>query len=425
MAGLYRESEADGGGWRVTWWNAAGKRQSVRLGSMKQRAAETVRANIEALIGAKGAGTLDADTREWLEAIDDRLHAKLVRVGLTEPRDPTLDALVKNFLESIEVKTGTRVNYEQVTDSLIAAWGGSRKISTIGPLDAEKWVKSMRDAGLAEATRSKRIKVARQVFRAGVRWRMLAVNPFDGIRAGSQTNRDRQHFVSLDDYEKLLAACPDAEWRVLIALSRIGGLRCPSEHLALRWSDVDWHAGCITVRAAKTARDERGGVRVLPLFPELRTVLMESFEQAEPGSEYVITRYRAANTNLRTRFTRIIELAKLKPWPRRFHALRASRQTELSERFSMRAVCDWLGNSPNVAHAHYAMTLDAHRERAITEPTRPVPNPVPHHTESVRTTPTGEPSSPENEPETDTLALCGPVRNEPITPAGIEPAPQP
>jgi integrase len=46
-------------------------------------------------------------------------------------------------------------------------------------------------------------------------------------------------FVTREEAHAVMDACPDAEWRLLFALSRFGGLRCPSEHIALRWADVD------------------------------------------------------------------------------------------------------------------------------------------------------------------------------------------
>ncbi len=66
------------------------------------------------------------------------------------------------------------------------------------------------------------------------------------------------------------------------------------------------------------------------MFPELRTALMVAFEQAPEGAVHVIARYRNKNSNLRTQFTRILDRAGLKPWPKLFHNLRATRQTELS-----------------------------------------------------------------------------------------------
>ena len=44
--------------------------------------------------------------------------------------------------------------------------------------------------------------------------------------------------------------------------------------------------------------------------------------------------------------------------------MRATRQTELENEFPTHVVCDWLGNSPRVAHKHYLKTMEAHFERA-------------------------------------------------------------
>jgi len=49
---------------------------------------------------------------------------------------------------------------------------------------------------------------------------------------GVRANKSREHFVTREVAEKVLAACPDPEWKRCVALSRYGGLRCPSEHLA-------------------------------------------------------------------------------------------------------------------------------------------------------------------------------------------------
>ncbi|GAB4138857.1 MAG: hypothetical protein Tsb009_07360 [Planctomycetaceae bacterium] len=80
----------------------------------------------------------------------------------------------------------------------------------------------------------------------------------------------------------------------------------------------------------------------MPIFPELRPYIEAAFDEAEnrlaelaqyggtPSAEPVITRYRKKNANLRTQLLKIIKRAGLKPWPKLFHNLRLSRQTELS-----------------------------------------------------------------------------------------------
>jgi len=59
-----------------------------------------------------------------------------------------------------------------------------------------------------------------------------------------------------DVIEKLLEACPDTEWRLIIALARCGGLRIPSEALALTWAGIDWAHGRFRVRSPKTEHHE-------------------------------------------------------------------------------------------------------------------------------------------------------------------------
>ena len=67
----------------------------------------------------------------------------------------------------------------------------------------------------------------------------------------------------------------------------------------------------------------------------------------------------------RLQFERIIRWAGLKPWPRLFHNLRASRETELAERFPIHMVTAWLGNTPDIARKHYLQTTDEHFQRAL------------------------------------------------------------
>lgn len=90
---------------------------------------------------------------------------------------------------------------------------------------------------------------------------------------------------------------------------------------------------------------------MIPIFPELRKPLNEVWELAGEKQEFVITRYRDANQNLRTTFLKIIKRAGLEPWPRLFHNLRATRETELAEPFPMHVVCEWIGNSTDRSSA--------------------------------------------------------------------------
>ena len=204
----------------------------------------------------------------------------------------------------------------------------------------------------AVSTANKFVKRARQVFKSAVREKLCESNPFLGVKGGSEVNDERKQFIERGLIDKAIAHAPDIEWAVIIALSRYGGLRTPSEMLRLRWGDIDWESGTFRVTSPKTKKQGKP-FRIVPIFPELQKPLSDAFELAPEGTEFVIRRYRDTNANLRTQFQRILTKAGVAPWPRLFQNLRASRETELANEFPIHVVTEWLGNKPRVAAKHY------------------------------------------------------------------------
>jgi integrase len=345
---------------------ADGKRKTIRLGKVNQHLADKIKVKVEVLAASvRAALPVDNETAAWLAKIDDDLAGKLAAVGLFAGRlaCPTLgDFLDAYRADRGDVGDGTRTNYGIIGSRLFAFFGQGRRLSEVNPGDADRFADHLR-AEYAQATAAKTIKMARQIFRRAVRLGLVAANPFDGLKAGTEQNRGRNFFVTAEAARKVLDACPDREWRLLVALARYGGLRTPSETLALTWPDVLWDQDRFRVTSPKTKRQGKGE-RLVPLFPELRAVLADAFEAAPDGALHVVTRYRDTSANLRTQLMRIIRRAGLVPWPRLFQNLRASRETELAERFPLRVVTDWLGNSPRVAHDHYLSTTEEHFRRA-------------------------------------------------------------
>ena len=105
-------------------------------------------------------------------------------------------------------------------------------------------------------------------------------------------------------------------------------------------------------------------MRFYPLFDELRTVLeMTHLDRGE--SQYVVSRFRGSEKNLRTQLIRIFEDAGLKAWPKPFVNLQATRRTELQERFPDHVVNAWLGHSSRIAEKHYLQVTPEHWAKAI------------------------------------------------------------
>ena len=358
-----------GGRRRVLFVDPSGDRKAIRLGKVPQRAAEAVRFRVEQLRAAKLTGhALEADTAGWIADLELKMADKLARVGLMPKREAKAAATLGEFVESYiarraDVSPHTLRIWRQTARRLSEHFGVKKPLGEITRGDATDWRLSLVASELADASVRKHCGFAKHFFAQAVDHELIPVNPFAKLVSAPVGNAARQYFVTRDETARILAAAPDAEWRLIIALSRFGGLRCPSEHLALTWADVDWESNRMTVHSSKTARHAGHESRVVPLFQELRPYLEAVFDAAEPGTESVITRYRA-DSNLRSQMKRIIKRAGLTPWPRITHNLRASRATELAADYPSHVAAAWLGHSTLVAQKHYWTVTDADYERA-------------------------------------------------------------
>jgi integrase len=355
-----------------------GIRKAIYLGRMPKRQADQVKMHVEKLVSAAISRCAVADeTSKWVSSLDDVLRNKLARVGLISSRESTtIEAFISSYIDGRhDAKTGTKVNWRKVKRQLLEYIDGSRSLASISKSEAKDFRQHLIAEGYAENTIRKVCSVVRQFFTDAVERELIVENPFNqrSIPTSTGGNPDRQAYISVETAESVLNACPDSQWRLLFALSRYAGLRCPSEHLALRWSDVNWERNRMTVRSCKTEHHEGKSQRVVPIFARLRPFLEAAFDEAEPGTEYVITRYRDTNTNLRTQLLRIINRAGVKAWPRLFNNLRASCETDLAKCHPIKAVCDWIGHSVKVAHQHYLQTTESDFELAV----KPLPESMP------------------------------------------------
>ncbi len=395
MASIAREKN---GNRRILFVAPDGKRPTIRLGKVSQRTAEGIKYRVEQLVERLTyKQPMDSELAQWVDDLEPRLGKKLAAVGLIANPQAKPSAILGPFMTAYldgrtDLKPATKLVRSQVIRDLNDFFGESRDVRTITPGSADDFKQWLIGRKLAPTTIHKRLQSARAFFHAMHRRKLIDENPFDGVKAAATGIQDRQRFVTRDEIALVLAKCPDHHWRTIVTLSRFGGLRCPSEVLSLRWQDIDWETSRIIVRSPKTEHHVGKASRTIPLFPELRPMLEEAFELAPGGAEFVVDpRFRQAamgpsgwmNANLRTTFEKIIRRAGLSPWPRLFHNMRASRETELVETYPVQVVTSWLGNSPTVAMRHYLMTTDEHFAAAVKgaaefEPQKAAHNPAQH-----------------------------------------------
>ena len=422
MASIAREKN---GNRRILFVAPDGKRRTVRLGKVSQRTAEGIKFRVEQLVERLVyKQPMDTDLAQWVADLEKPLAKKLAAVGLIQKSAERAATMLGPFLADYiasrtDVKPNTRDHLERAKGDILRFFGEDKSLHEITPGDADEFRLHLLSR-LGDNTVRRTCGRAKQLFQAAVRKRIIAVNPFGDMKGCNvQANRDRDFFVTREMANRVLAACPNTEWKLLFALSRFGGLRCPSEHLALRWGDVDWERGRLMVHSPKTEHHEGKEMRQIPLFPELHVHLEAAFDEAAPGTEYVISRYRDKNKNLRTQLQRIIRKAGLTPWPKIWHNLRATRQTELAQIHPIHVVCEWIGNSQAVAAKHYLRVTEADFAQAFAGAAQKAAQQA--HVES-RNDLQRESASHGNMRELPKdAAPCDVIQDQPAPPVGLEP----
>ena len=380
---------------RILFVAPDGSRKTLRLGKIDRKSAEAINRHVESLLSSKiGGQPIPRETATWLTGIGESLRDKLVAVGLVQTVSGINGTKLGEFLSAYmakrtDIKPASLLAVEQVVRNLTTYYGVDRHISSITAGEAEdfkRWLTSdartrggvqEKTPGLSPATVAKRLQRSSAIFNDAYKRKLISENPFAGIKQPKSTNPARQAYVPVELIERLIEQAPSVEWRLLLAMSRYLGVRVPSEPFSMTWDCVDWERSRIRIPSPKTEVHGKN-FRVVPLLPDVKQHLEEAFEQATVGSIYIFERLRARdsvkyaekgfwmNLNLRQQLLRMLTRAGIKPWPRLWHNLRASAQTDLANRFPIHVVCEWLGNTKAVAQDHYLQVTDAHFNAAET-----------------------------------------------------------
>lgn len=337
-------------------------RKTVRLGPVPPRAAERFREKVEALVACKRLNQPpDPEMAGWLAGVSDDVHRSLGAIGLAEPRGPisatpTLEAFLAKYIaqrggeitaRSIELLGQTKVK-------MIKTFGANTPLDRITPDHAADWRAAM-VGELSEATTRLHTRNAKTFFNNAVDRELIDRNPFRMLPS-SAVAANRDHYVSVEDAERVMARLPDREYRLLFGLARFAGLRVPSETHILTWDRVNLQAGRLSVYAPKT-----GSTRVVPIVPRLSGLLKVAWSQREPEFDQVLT---VSTNNMHRTVRAAIQEAGVEPWPDLFQALRRSCETDLAMTFPQHAVSSWLGHGIGVSAKHYLQIPAELYERA-------------------------------------------------------------
>jgi hypothetical protein len=208
---------------RILFVARDGKRKTIRLGKASMKQAQAFKVKLESLIAAGITGNMDDETSRWLAEMDDRTHGRLAAAGLVKARKSgraVLGTFIDTYIAGrLDVKPQTASNMQQVRRWMTNHFGENRDMRTITAGDCEDWRAFMIAKGLGENTIRRHVGRARQLFKAAIRRGLVrGGNPLEGMAATVRADKARQFFITRDAADKVLAACPDAQWRLLVRL---------------------------------------------------------------------------------------------------------------------------------------------------------------------------------------------------------------
>lgn len=358
MASLQKRKRAGGTAWLVQF-TLHGKRKSVFLDTNYGEAtAKDVKGVVEKCVSAIESDTpLDRRTLSWLDSTNDNLKQRFASAGLIQiKRQYTIQELYQLFIsKKDDVVKNTIKTYRDGYKRFVKYFGSDRKASTITKLEFIEFIQSLKGS-YAAATISVTIVVLRSIFAWAVDQELISKSPANGVKCFQTVNHDREHFVTREEYEKIMAHCSQ-DVRTALCLYRIGGLRRLEAHL-ITWDDVFFDEKRLRVHSPKTQRHGKGQ-RIIPLFPELEKELRN---QPKNGKRVLL---RTAHGYYYRNIINAAREAGVETWPKLIQNLRMSRATEINRDFGWIPESQWLGHTQLVAKKHYLRVTEEEFDKAV------------------------------------------------------------
>jgi len=200
--------------WVIRWYDAAGKRRSRHLGRadrLPRRHAENLRRQKEA-----------------------ELRSNPARRNIS--RAPTIASFLEFYfaVRATELAPGSLVLQRQTGRYLQVFFGADRRLDEIMRHDARAFKTALGTGDLMHTNKRQmrsdpvtvdlHIRNARTIFNRAVADDLLEYCPFDRLGSTPLVSRD-WHYVSAEEFAKLMEAAPSPAWRLLLGLGRWAALR--------------------------------------------------------------------------------------------------------------------------------------------------------------------------------------------------------
>lgn len=242
--------------------------------------------------------------------------------------DTTVAQWAERWLESLDVRKGTRSLIENNTRVHFIPTLGTKRLAAVTAWDVES---AHRRWGLAASTTSTALGHLGLLFQAAIRAGLIARNP---VPLASRPRREPKEIdpFAAPELARIIAAATELPGGHALAVLAATGCRI-GEAIGLDVGDYDATAGTLSI--TRTASDHHGigppktrrGVRTIAVPTQARPAIIAAIAGRKAGPLFMSGRARQSQAELRRRFTRVLRDLGLRP--RNPHQMRHSVATLL------------------------------------------------------------------------------------------------
>ena len=234
-----------------------------------------------------------------------------------KPKTILFRDVANDYITRIDARRKRKGDDKSRIDRWIAELGGL-DISKIGPRHIEKVLTALTEEGYQPGTVLRFFGVVKAALNDARRLGLLKENPASRVKP-PKVNNVLIRYLTPEQETALFEHLPE-KYQPIVIMALHSGCR-QGELLRLKWSDVDWNAGILTIRETKT-----GGSRRLPMNSTVQALLSNMLKSSDVGPQDRIFPLDARY--LRRAFDKAVSASGLAPF--RFHDLRHSFASRLA-----------------------------------------------------------------------------------------------
>jgi integrase len=234
--------------------------------------------------------TFDGATYKTEKAVRQKIEGQLLKLNdgteYARGNDVTFNALLERYIEEeIPERHATKGGYTSIINVHLRPRWGAEYLTAIRPAEIHTWFKGL---ALAPVTKGHIRSLMHKLFDLATLWEYLPLerrNPVEIVKIKNVTKVQKEAIVlTPEQFREIVLKLPE-HVNMIAMTSACLGLRV-SEALGLKWADIDWEVGIVTIRRSAY----RGSIAEtkntpskakLPLHPTLAALLLAWKEKCE------------------------------------------------------------------------------------------------------------------------------------------------